>query len=80
LGDGVSNYPEDIDQEIEEEITKEKTIEAIAVNHQRVSKITNLEGFINLRKVSIIDNEITKVEGLQKCKLLEELSLEKNKI
>ena len=39
-----------------------------------------LETFVNLRKLSLVDNALTKIEGLSRCKLLEELSLEKNKI
>ena len=35
---------------------------------------------LHLRSPSFIDNCISKIEGLLKCKLLEELSVEKNKI
>jgi Leucine-rich repeat (LRR) protein len=33
-----------------------------------------------LRKLQLVDNCISKIEGLSRCKLLEEVSLEKNKI
>ena len=57
-----------------------KNVEVLTVNHRRISKIMNLEHFVNLRRLSFIDNCISKIEGLLKCKLLEELSVEKNKI
>mmetsp|Transcript_8729 Transcript_8729/g.8018 ORF Transcript_8729/g.8018 Transcript_8729/m.8018 type:complete len:356 (+) Transcript_8729:184-1251(+) len=58
----------------------QKTIEILILNHKKVSKIRGLEGFVNLRKLKMIDNCLVKIEGLGRCKLLEELSLEKNKI
>ena len=39
-----------------------------------------MEQFVNLRKLQLVDNCITRIDGLSRCKLLEELSLEKNKI
>jgi Leucine-rich repeat (LRR) protein len=35
---------------------------------------------MNLRKLYLMDNNIIKIQGLESCTLLEELSLEKNKI
>lgn len=58
----------------------EKNCEMLTVNHQRVSKICDMENFTNLRRLAFIDNSILKIEGLTACKLLEELSLEKNLI
>ena len=40
----------------------------------------NLDVFMNLRKLYLMDNNIVKIQGLESCTLLEELSLEKNKI
>lgn len=39
-----------------------------------------LDPFVNLKKLTLMDNDIAKIAGLEHCKLLEELSLEKNKI
>jgi Leucine-rich repeat (LRR) protein len=62
------------------EIGWEKSFETLAVNHMKISRITCLEGFISLRRLALIDNDIQIIENLGSCKLLEELSLEKNKI
>jgi Leucine-rich repeat (LRR) protein len=58
----------------------ERTIETLILNHKQIHKIEQLDPFINLRKLQLVDNSITRIEGLNRCKLLEELSLEKNKI
>mmetsp|Transcript_13692 Transcript_13692/g.9847 ORF Transcript_13692/g.9847 Transcript_13692/m.9847 type:complete len:198 (+) Transcript_13692:1747-2340(+) len=58
----------------------EKSVEVLILNHKKISKIKGLEAFVNLRKLSMIDNCLVKIEGLSRCKLLEELSLEKNKL
>lgn len=39
-----------------------------------------IEGLINLRQLVLSHNLIEKIEYLENCKLLEELSLEKNNI
>ena len=54
--------------------------EVLSINHTKIKVIRNLEGFTNLRRLTLADNMITKIQGLQNCKLLEELSLEKNRI
>ena len=59
----------------------EKNVENLILNHRNISRIDSaLENFVNLRKLQLVDNQIVRVEGLSKCKLLEELSLENNKI
>jgi Leucine-rich repeat (LRR) protein len=59
----------------------EKNVETLGLNHRQISRLDNaLELFVNLRKLQLVDNCITKIEGLGRCKLLEEVSLEKNKI
>jgi Leucine-rich repeat (LRR) protein len=54
--------------------------EVLIINHLKIKRIQNLEGFTNLRRLTLIDNLITKIEGIESWRLLEELSLEKNKI
>ena len=59
----------------------EKNVETLGLNHRQISRLDNsLELFLNLRKLQLVDNCISKIDGLGKCKLLEEVSLEKNKI
>ena len=58
----------------------ERHIEELILNHARISKIQGLENFHNLRKLKLLDNCITEIEGLDRLKVLEELSLEKNKL
>ena len=50
------------------------------LNHQKISKIGYLEPFVNLRKLKLLDNNIQEIEGLESLRVLEELSLEKNKL
>jgi len=54
--------------------------EVLMINHLRIKTIQNLSGFINLRRLLLVDNLIAKIQGISNCKLLEELSLEKNRI
>lgn len=58
----------------------EKLIEILNLAHQGISQLCALEPFVNLKKLNLMDNDIAKIQGLEQCKLLEELSLEKNKI
>ena len=39
-----------------------------------------MDSFVNLRKLKLLDNHITEIEGLENLRVLEELSLEKNKL
>lgn len=56
-------------------------METLILNHRQINRLElSLEQFVNLRKLQLVDNCITRIDGLSRCKLLEELSLEKNKI
>lgn len=55
-------------------------ITALNLDSQRISKLINLNKLVNLRWASFNDNEISKVEGLDSCLKLEELSLCNNNI
>lgn len=46
----------------------------------KIKKIANLKDLVNLRSINLSHNLIEHIEGLDNCKLLEELNLEKNKI
>ena len=58
----------------------ERQVEEICLNHKKISKIGFLESFVNLRKLKLLDNNIQEIEGLESLRVLEELSLEKNKL
>ena len=58
----------------------EKLIEILNLAHQGISVLKNLDPFSSLKKLNLMDNNIAKIQGLDQCRLLEELSLEKNKI
>ena len=58
----------------------ERQVEEIVLNHQSICKIASLEPFVNLRKLKLLDNHITEIEGFESLRVLEELSLEKNKL
>jgi Leucine-rich repeat (LRR) protein len=45
-----------------------------------IYKIGFLEPYVNLRKLKLLDNCINEIEGLESLRVLEELSLEKNKL
>lgn len=47
--------------------------EVLIINHQRIRVIQNLEDYVNLRRLSLADNIIDQIQGLEACKLLEEL-------
>jgi len=50
------------------------------LDHQHLRKLHNLERLTALRRASFCNNELTRIEGLEKCVLLEELSLEDNRV
>jgi len=54
------------------------TIEIINLTHSKLKTMKGLEEVENLRQLYLGHNMIGKIEGLKNCKLLEELSLEKN--
>lgn len=55
-------------------------ITALNLDNQRISRLINLNKLVNLRWGSFNDNDISKVEGLDSCSQLEELSLNNNYI
>ncbi|XP_055009676.1 leucine-rich repeat-containing protein 9-like [Boleophthalmus pectinirostris] len=55
-------------------------ITALNLDGLRISKLSNLNGLVNLRWASFNDNDIAEVEGLDCCLKLEELSLNDNNI
>ena len=56
------------------------TVESLDLNHRNLQKIENLSHLKNLRRLSLADNEIAQLEGLEMNTLLEELVLEENRI
>ena len=57
-----------------------RTVEELELNHQHLRKLHGLEKLVNLRKASFCNNELSRVEGLDRCVSIEELSLEDNRI
>lgn len=55
-------------------------ITTLNLDSQRISKLINLNKLVNLRWASFNHNDISKVEGLDSCLKLEELSLINNSI
>lgn len=55
-------------------------IEELNLDHLQLRRLHNLEQLVHLRRASFCDNDLTRIEGLDKCMQLEELSLEDNKI
>ena len=56
-----------------------RTVESLDLNHRNLQKIEHLSQLKNLRRLSLADNEISQVEGLEHNTLLEELVLEENR-
>lgn len=50
------------------------------ISFNRISRIENLEGLINLKKLYLVNNKIQKIENLQNLANLEMLELGSNKI
>ena len=48
-------------------------VEELELNHQHLRKLHDLERLVNLRRASFCNNELTRLEGLERCVLLEEL-------
>uniref|UniRef100_A0A8B9JS32 Leucine-rich repeat-containing protein 9-like n=1 Tax=Astyanax mexicanus TaxID=7994 RepID=A0A8B9JS32_ASTMX len=55
-------------------------ITALNLDGQRLARIANLDKLVNLRWASFNNNELSHIEGLEHCPLLEELSLNHNNI
>lgn len=58
----------------------ERSVEELNLSHMKIGKIANLQPFVSLRKLTLLDNDLTEICGLESCRVLEELSLEKNYI
>jgi len=58
----------------------ERQVEELILNHMQICRIQNLEKFTNLRKLKLLNNNISVIPGLENLRVLEELSLEKNKL
>ena len=58
----------------------ERSVEELNLSHMKIGKIANLTPFVSLRKLTLLDNDLTEICGLESCRVLEELSLEKNYI
>ena len=56
------------------------SVEQLVLEHRRIRRMQALDGLINMRRLSLCDNDITVIEELQDCTRLEELSLEDNRI
>lgn len=50
------------------------------MSHLGICTIQCLDKFVNLRKLKLLDNNIIVIQGLENLRVLEELSLEKNKL
>lgn len=46
----------------------------------KLSSMKGLEGLLNLRQLNLSNNQITVIQAIDSCKLLEELNFEKNSI
>ena len=55
-------------------------VQELELNRLRLRKMHNLEKLVNCRRMSFVDNEITRIEGLEECSKLEEISFEENRI
>eukprot|EP00736_Rhodelphis_marinus_P010350 Rmarinus@m.14060 len=55
-------------------------VEELDLDHLRLRKISMLDKLQKIRKITLNDNEISRLEGLENCTFLEELSLEENRI
>ncbi|KAJ1494090.1 hypothetical protein T484DRAFT_1766595, partial [Baffinella frigidus] len=55
-------------------------VQDLELNSKHLRKLSNLERLVNLRVLSVCDNEIVAIQGLDRCVLLEELLMEENRI
>lgn len=68
------------DDESNKHLNWERQVEELQLSHLQLSAISNLEKFVNLRKLNLLDNNINFIQGLENLRVLEELSLEKNRL
>ena len=52
-------------QQLEHKTDWERQIEVLNLAHLSISHIANLEQFINLKKLNLMDNNILKISGLE---------------
>jgi len=55
-------------------------VHEIVLDHKKLRRVQNLEGFKKLKRIAFGNNELTKIQGLAECSALEEVSLEDNRI
>ena len=55
-------------------------VQEIVLDHKKLRRVQNLEGFKKLKRIAFGNNELTKIQGLAECAALEEVSLEENRI
>ena len=60
----------------ESDATWWRSVEELELNHQHLRKLSGLEKLVSLRRASFCNNELARVEGLERCANLEELCLE----
>ena len=51
------------------------SIESVTLTHMNLSSMTGLEQLHNLRHINLANNEISEINYIDHCKLLEELNL-----
>ena len=51
------------------------SIESVTLTHMNLSSMTGLEQLHNLRHINLANNEISEINYIDQCKLLEELNL-----
>ena len=78
----IDRQPEEDDTESKAsaQVNWERQVEELSLSHLGISSIQCLEKFVNLRKLKLLDNNIAVIQGLENLRVLEELSLEKNKL
>jgi len=55
-------------------------VQDLELNHRHLRKLSNLDRLVNLKILSVCDNEILQIQGLDYCENLEELLMEENRI
>jgi Leucine-rich repeat (LRR) protein len=55
-------------------------VQDLELNHRHLRKLSNLDRLVNMKVLSVCDNEILQIQGLELCENLEELLMEENRI
>jgi len=63
-----------------EALSWREEVHEIVLDHKKLRRVQNLEGFKKLKRIAFGNNELTKIQGLAECAALEEVSLEDNRI